>query len=478
MIGTIDKYKTLKAKEVEIHTEEVNDILSRPPAWILRWGITLFFAIIVSLFIGSIFFRYPDVITAPVTISSANLPVHLRAKTSGKIERFFVQEGDAVAPGAAVALIESATDYNDFLTLQQLCSAFRNQLIGNDTGNIAVHHPKQSSALDGHISPPLLSIPLHLNLGNIQSSYTQFLKSVYDYQTFLDANYHTQKITLIRRQMTQQQEILRQGERQLHNFEEQYLIQRNLYSRDSLLFTQSVIPQADMEQSRLKRLATEQQYESLKSSITGMKLSLLQSEQMIFELTQEQSDRRLQYESALVGSFDNLISQMAQWEQTNLLISPITGKAVFTRYWQEHQNVNAGDLVLTIIPHEKAGISGKLYIPLQGAGKVKTGQQVNIKLDNFPYMEFGMVEATIVHISVMPVEIGRARMVMADVVFVKAKASACLIFHIFVVNCKRQSNKINPHVSFNHHNSFIRRLLFLSATERRFTVYRRQKKLS
>ena len=150
-----------------------------------------------------------------------------------------------------------------------------------------------------------------------------------------------------------------------------------------------------------------------------MRLTLLQSEQMIFELTQEQHDRRLQYESTLTGSFDNLTSQMAQWAQTNLIISPITGKAVFTQYWQEHQNVSAGDLVLTVVPLEKAGISGKLYLPLQGAGKVKTGQQVNIKLDNFPYMEFGMVAATITHISAIPVEMGGTKIIVADVHFPK-----------------------------------------------------------
>jgi len=395
-----NNYKTVKIKEMEIHTEEVNDILSRPPVWILRWGISLFFAIILALFVGSIFFRYPDVITAPVSISSANLPVHLRAKASGKIERLLVREGDSVAAGTVTAIIESATDYDDFQVLQQLCNHFREIL----------SQSKETAKAN---------FPLHLNLGNIQSPYTQFLKSLSDCKTFVEANYHAQKIALIRKQMVQQQEILRQGERQLNNFEEQYLIQQRVFARDSVLFAQKVIPEVDLEQSRLKRLAVAQQYESLKSSITGMRLTLLQSEQMIFELTQEQNDRRLQYESALTGSFDNLNSQMAQWEQTNLIVSPITGNAVFTQYWQKHQNVLAGDLVMTIVPEEKAGISGKLYIPLQGAGKVKTGQQVNIKLDNFPYMEFGMVEAKIIHISAMPVEIAGVKLLVADVNFPK-----------------------------------------------------------
>ncbi|MDR2585787.1 MAG: HlyD family efflux transporter periplasmic adaptor subunit [Prevotellaceae bacterium] len=386
-------------KQIEIHTQEVNDILYRPPVWILRWGITVFFIIIIALFIGSIFFRYPDIITAQVSISSINLPVHLRAKTSGKIERFLVQDGDNVQTGSVTAMIESATDYNDFQALKQFCETFRKQ-------------STQLSTPEGNIDPPL-----HINLGNIQSSYTQFLKSQQDYNAFITANYHNQKIALIRKQITQQQEILQQGARQLRNYEEQSLIHKSAYTRDSVLFTQGVIPQAEMEQSRVKRLTAEQQYESLKTTITNIKLTLLQSEQMIFELTQEYTDRRLLLENALTGNFDNLTSQMSQWEQTNLLISPITGNVVYTQYWQEHQNVNAGDLVLTIVPQEKAGISGKLYLPLQGAGKVKVGQQVNVKLDNFPYMEFGMVEAVIVHISMVPIEMNGVKMLIADMSF-------------------------------------------------------------
>jgi len=379
--------KMEKPKEIEIHSEEVNDILSRPPAWILRWGITVIFVIIVTLFIGSIFFKYPDILTAPVTISSTNLPVHLRAKTSGKIECFFVQEGDTVTENAVVALIESATNYNDFLTLKRLCSK-----------------------MDADFPP-------HLNLGNIQSAYTQFLKSGSDYKAFVDANYHTQKIALIRKQMLQHQEVLKQGQRQLYSFEEQYQIQKDIYERDSALFAQNLISKADIEQSKIRRLSITQQYESLKSNITNMQLTLLQSEQMIFELMQEQKDRRIQYENALAGSFDNLTAQMAQWEQINLIISPIKGKVAFTQYWQNNQHINVGDLVLTIIPQDKVGHSGKLYLPLQGVGKIKVGQQVNIKLDHFPYMEFGMVEARITHISAIPIEIGNTKMMIADVSF-------------------------------------------------------------
>ena len=42
-------------------------------------------------------------------------------------------------------------------------------------------------------------------------------------------------------------------------------------------------------------------------------------------------------------------------------------------------------------------------VPLAGAGKVEVGQRVNIKLDNYPYMEFGLLEGEVSNISMVPV---------------------------------------------------------------------------
>jgi len=50
-------------------------------------------------------------------------------------------------------------------------------------------------------------------------------------------------------------------------------------------------------------------------------------------------------------------------------------------------------------------IIGKADIPSTGIGKVKSGQTVNIKLDNYPYMEFGMIKAKIKNISLVPITV-------------------------------------------------------------------------
>ena len=54
-----------------------------------------------------------------------------------------------------------------------------------------------------------------------------------------------------------------------------------------------------------------------------------------------------------------------------------------------------------------------MYIPSQGFAKVKTGQTVNVKLNGFPYMEYGILKGKISSLSSIPETEGYA----AEVVF-------------------------------------------------------------
>ena len=101
----------------------------------------------------------------------------------------------------------------------------------------------------------------------------------------------------------------------------------------------------------------------------------------------------------------------------NLFVSPVDGTVSFTSYWQENQNVLSGEVVFTVLPVRDKNISGKLYIPLAGAGKVKIGQKVNVKLDSYPYMEYGMVVVSVKSISLLPATLGKDRVYIVSVDF-------------------------------------------------------------
>ncbi len=59
-------------------------------------------------------------------------------------------------------------------------------------------------------------------------------------------------------------------------------------------------------------------------------------------------------------------------------------------------------MVFTIIPNENSSFIAKLKTPAQNSGKIKLGQRVNIKLENYPDTEFGVLKGIVSNISLIP----------------------------------------------------------------------------
>lgn len=47
-------------------------------------------------------------------------------------------------------------------------------------------------------------------------------------------------------------------------------------------------------------------------------------------------------------------------------------------------------------------VQGRLKVPSAGFGKVEAGQEVNIKLNGFPFMEYGILKGEVASISKVP----------------------------------------------------------------------------
>lgn len=53
---------------IELQSEEVQDIMGRMPPWILRWGITIIAFVLLTMIAGACFFRYPKALTGHIVI--------------------------------------------------------------------------------------------------------------------------------------------------------------------------------------------------------------------------------------------------------------------------------------------------------------------------------------------------------------------------------------------------------------------------
>ncbi len=83
---------TKRIEEIELHSKEVQDLLGKVPAWLIRNGTIVVILLLGVLAAGSWFFKYPDLVVAPVVVvASGETPasltgyVHLSSIQIGKV---------------------------------------------------------------------------------------------------------------------------------------------------------------------------------------------------------------------------------------------------------------------------------------------------------------------------------------------------------------------------------------------------------
>ena len=371
---------SLPEDNLNLRSEEVQEILGRPPKWIVRVGISIIFVVVAGLFVGSYFLKYPDILPATITVTTENLPAGVMAMTTGKIDTIAVTEKQLVREGDLLAIVRNPARYEDVMAVKRM-------LEESDTLVVETH---------GRAS---------LQLGEIQSAFTAFDNALTDYRHFVEMDYHNRKIKVIQKQISAQKSLLQKTINQLNISRKQLSAAQKLFEIDSTLYNKSALSLVDYQSARNSFLQQQSSLESSKMSVDNQQMSILQSEQSIFDLEQQRIDEEQQLTSALTSAKEQLAAQIRQWEQTYLLVAPCDGKVTFTKYWQKNQNVNAGEVLVTVVPDGDTQVMGKILLPQQGAGKVKVGQTVNVKLDNFPYLEYGMVKVCIRNISMVPIQV-------------------------------------------------------------------------
>ncbi len=141
---------------------------------------------------------------------------------------------------------------------------------------------------------------------------------------------------------------------------------------------------------------------SFNASLKQFELQLMQGEENLLDLKQQASELESKYQLALRNATEALNAQIKAWERDFLLISPIDGVISQMGVWSENQNVSAGETVFTVNPTQQNIPKGKALLPIQGAGKVKQGQRVNVRINNFPDQEFGYLIGKVESISSVP----------------------------------------------------------------------------
>ncbi len=369
--------------EIELKSDEVNELLTAVPKWIIRWGVTAIFGAMLLVLLFSVFIKYPDTLPAKITITTTNPPITLIAKTSGKIIALPIKNNERVKRGTVLMVIENPANYNHVSIVNNLLDSFQLNL-------------KLRKTL-----PEFLFFDT-LQLGDISTPFLEFLKSYNSYKLFTETNPQQREIRIINTEL-QTYSILNTKYAAQENLSKQEfeLVEKD-YNRFKTLFQNNSISSKEFEDKSRDYIAAQKAHENIKISNLNSKITISNLEKNKLQLQLLSIQEREKYIQQLNESIQKLMLQIETWQQTYLAIAPFDGIVSLFNYWKVNQYIKQGDELISVVPEEKHEIIGKLMLPLQNSGKLKLTQVVNIKLNNYPYQEYGMLKGIVRNISIIP----------------------------------------------------------------------------
>lgn len=373
----------------EIQSQELQEVMVGIPGSFLRWGLFLFFALLAAIIAISWFINSATIVSAQVVISTQNPPAPLVAKSGGKIALLCVSNQESVSEKQSIALIENSADYSDVKTLTSFIDKIQRRPDWNQTVEI-------------------YDLPSGLSLGEIQNSYSRFCVLWQTFRKYLIQAYLSQKIDLLKKQIKRQEEYTIELLNQKELAGQELQLAANGFYRDSILYVTSTysISINEFEKSKLTHLQSQGSYSSLQGTIKSNELASLRLQEARLDLQIKLENEIQQFRLDLDEAFQLLQVSVNQWEEKYLIETPIKGKITFTTYWNENQVIKAGEILATVVPRDESQIIARSVVPNAGFGRVKVGQEVNIKLTEFPHMEFGVLKGKVKSLSLVPVEGG------------------------------------------------------------------------
>lgn len=369
---------------IEIRTSEIDTILGKTPNWIMRTGIGIIAICILIILIGSMFFYYPETIRCDIRITTNLPPSQLVTKEGGLIKALYTKDNEIVEKGKILAILENSAKSEDIIWLKSI------------TDTLTITNPNEFLKL----IPPNSN---HLELGEITPSLSNLQKAIEAYGRFNSLKIFPKKEQSLQEEIgyitAYENSIIKKC--QLAHIDCE--IAAIAFKRDSILYNKGAATTIEYEQTQSSLIQKKTLLMDYKAQIENIRI---QKSQLKYSLI-ENKDQSVEKETTLIKEMEitlkSVYADLNSWLQKYAIIAPYKGKISFTKYWSAGQYVTSGEEVMTVIPINNSLI-GKLVLPPAKSGKVRTGQDVNIKLDSYPYTEYGIIQGRIQSISSMPSE--------------------------------------------------------------------------
>lgn len=369
-------------KRKTFYSEPVQEIMGSIPSWTIRWGITVISVVFALIVIGSCIIKYPQTLPSTISIISANPPSRLEARYAGIIDTIAVINGQPVEKGDLIALLKTPAVYEDIQAVKMFVDLTREQSLLETAAN------------------PIFE--KSLALGDLQGKWTELCSLSKEYLQYCNLDQIGKKRILLSEQIKKNQEYLKSLHKQIALLEKDTRLQLFAMQRDSILWSEGMTALAEYEVSQQAYLSKLSSLVSFEATIQSADFNMLTLEQGLNELDTQRLAEEDSFNLRFSKLAAELMAQISAWMEMYAIVAPFDGVVSLQDFWGAGQHVDVGDVLASVVPDLEAVVEGRMKVSSVGFGQIEKGQIVNVRLNGFPYIEYGILKGVISRISHVP----------------------------------------------------------------------------
>ena len=370
----------LTSDNVFSHSEELDDVITTQPHWFIRIGMglfLLFFGLVLAL---SWLVKFPTVVRGALIMTSVNAPKSVLVKNTSRLTAILVREQESVRKGQALALLENAADNTQVLRLAGHLDSLARGAAAVEPGR--------------HMGKPTY---FPTQLGGLQAKYQVFAQAYAQLYNLRAGGFFAKKEHLLRAELTTLQLGQRNLTQQNQLYRHDWQLAREELATQRTLAKKGVIAASDFRREQSREIAKQYPVKQAESARLHNLTEQGAKQQEILELAKLEQD----YTDAYVQSLNTLRSALDEWKSNYVLVAPEAGRVNFAGILEVNQVVHTNQEAF-FISARSATYYGEMMVPQQNLGKVKVGQRVLIKLDGYPFNEYGFVNGRIAYLANIP----------------------------------------------------------------------------
>jgi multidrug resistance efflux pump len=365
-------------EDIEIRSEEVQEILGTPPKWLVRNGSTVAFIAVVVLIWVAYWVEYPDVVQGKIVVTSTEPPYQIYSPTTGYIERVLVRNEQVVDSGMALLAFRSTANIDDVFTFE--------------TALDQIKEPTDSALL-------AFQPPTNLILGEIQNNLYDFLEKQEAYRNSMSSDRPASvNVRSLNRKIERLEQEIRDNNQEKRRIQDQLELMNDRLSRAQRQYQERQISLRQLRETQDVYRNLERARQGLESDNKSKQFEIQMLRDEVRGARSGNEGENTDMENALKQSFLNLQEAVAEWRQRNVVTSPVRGIVAFTNSEvkiEEQQFILKDVELMSVVPLEETEITGEMSLDLDGSGKVAPGQRVVVKFKSYPFYEYGAVEGTV-----------------------------------------------------------------------------------